>query len=82
MDHRQAFSELLEKMVQAVVDRSEQVEILVRQGEQTTIFEIRVSKEDVGKVLGKKGSMINSFRMILRAYMAKYQFRAVLEILE
>jgi len=81
-DARKAFATLLNFMVQAVVDHTDSVRININQGPQTTCYEIHVAKSDVGKVLGKEGSMVRSFRKILVAFAAKHKFRGVIEVVE
>lgn len=76
------FRELLESMVKAVVDLPDQIKVDMRQGEQTTVYYIRCAKSDLGKVLGKQGSMVGSFRKILMAYSAKNRFRGIIEVEE
>ncbi|MBI2588080.1 KH domain-containing protein [Candidatus Azambacteria bacterium] len=60
-------TKLLEVIVQALVDRPDQVKINVVTGEQTAILELRVAQEDLGKVVGKKGAIIDAIRVILEA---------------
>ena len=57
--------ELVEKIVQALVDSPEEVDIREIKGSSTDILEIQVSKQDVGKVIGKKGKNINALRVIV-----------------
>ena len=51
-------------------------------GEQTSVIELRVAKEDLGKVIGKQGRTAKAIRTILSATSAKVHKRAVLEIIE
>jgi uncharacterized protein len=73
---------LVEVMVKALVDKPDQVEVTAVDGEQTTVVELRVAKDDLGKVIGKEGRMARSLRTILTAASAKIRKRSVLEILE
>jgi hypothetical protein len=57
--------ELVEKIVQALVDFPEEVDVREIEGATTNILEIKVSKQDVGKVLGKKGKNIDALRVIV-----------------
>ena len=57
--------ELVEKIVQALVDSPEEVDIREIKGSRTDILEIQVSKQDVGKLIGKKGKNINALRVIV-----------------
>lgn len=74
--------ELVEYIVKAVVDFPENVTVTQVEGENTTVFELRVRREDIGKVIGKKGRTINALRTILNATAAKAEKRAMLEIIE
>lgn len=73
---------LVETMVQALVDMPEKVNVIVNQGEQTTVFEIKVDKSDLGKVIGKQGKTARSIRQIVNGFSAKFSKRAVVEIIE
>lgn len=73
---------LVETMARALVDKPESVEVTEVEGEQTTVVELRVAKEDLGKVIGKEGRMAKALRTILGAASAKIRKRSVLEILE
>jgi len=73
---------LVEVMARALVDNSDAVEVLEIEGEQTTVLELKVAKEDLGKVIGKQGRTARAMRAILGAASMKIRKRAVLEILE
>ena len=73
---------LVEVMARALVDKSDQVDVAEVEGEQTTVIELRVAKEDLGKVIGKEGRTARAMRTILSAASTKIKKRAVLEILE
>jgi predicted RNA-binding protein YlqC (UPF0109 family) len=74
--------ELLEVMVRALVDIPNSVKISEIVGEQTTVFELVVAKEDLGKVIGKQGKTAKALRTILTAASTKLRKRSVLEIVE
>jgi predicted RNA-binding protein YlqC (UPF0109 family) len=75
--------ELIERIVHAMVDNPEQVQIDVIVGSDTTIYEVRAAKNDLGKVIGKRGSHANAIRTILTAASATAQKgRAILEIVD
>ena len=74
--------ELIEVMAKALVDAPEQVTVTENKGDQTSVFEPRVAKGDVGKVIGKEGRTAQSMRIILGAASAKLKRRSVLEILD
>jgi uncharacterized protein len=74
--------ELLELIAKALVDRPDEVVVAEIAGEQTTVLELRVAQEDLGKVIGKQGRTARSIRTILAAAGMKLRKRVVLEILE
>ena len=74
--------ELLRQIVQALVDHPEQIAISAVEGNQSTVLEIKVAKEDIGKIIGKQGRTARSIRTILSAASAKIKNRAILEIIE
>lgn len=74
--------ELLELMAKALVDEPEAVEVREVEGEQTTVLELKVARDDLGKVIGKQGRTARSIRTILAAAGMKLRKRVVLEILE
>ena len=74
--------ELIDYMARALVDNPEQVEVSEILGEQTSVIELRVAKEDLGKVIGKQGRTARAMRTILSAASTKIRKRAVLEIIE
>ncbi len=74
--------ELIEFMARALVDNPEEVRVSEIEGEQTSVIELRVAKEDLGKVIGKQGRTARAMRTILSAASTKIRKRAVLEIIE
>lgn len=74
--------ELVEVMAQALVDLPDQVEVREIEGEQTSVLELKVAKEDLGKVIGKQGRTARAMRTILSAASTKLRKRSVLEIIE
>jgi predicted RNA-binding protein YlqC (UPF0109 family) len=74
--------ELIKCIAQSLVDNPDKVEVTEVIGEQTSVIELRVAKEDMGKVIGKQGRTAQSIRTILSAASAKVHKRAGLEILE
>jgi predicted RNA-binding protein YlqC (UPF0109 family) len=69
-------------IVKALVDNPEQVDVQELQGEKTTVIELKVAQEDLGKVIGKQGRTARSIRTILNAVGTKAGKRCVLEIIE
>jgi len=76
------YSELVGYMVKSLVDNPDQVEIREIEGEKSTILELKVTKEDIGKVIGKHGRIARAIRTIINASAAKSGKRVVLEILD
>jgi len=74
--------DLITVIAKALVDFPDQVEIQEVEGEKTTVLELRVAKEDLGKVIGKQGKTARAMRTILNANATKLKKRAVLEIIE
>lgn len=73
---------LVEVMAKSLVDFPEKVTVAEVEGEQTTVIELKVAKEDLGKIIGKEGRTARSLRTILAAVSTKLRKRSVLEILE
>ena len=74
--------DLINYIAQALVDHPEQVSVNEIEGNQTTVLELKVAKEDIGKVIGKQGRTARAMRTILNAASAKIKKRTVLEIVE
>lgn len=74
--------DLIKIIAQALVDHPEQVEILEVEGKQISVLELKVAKEDIGKIIGKRGRTAQAIRTILSAASAKEKKRALLEIIE
>jgi uncharacterized protein len=74
--------ELIKYLAQALVDNPDMVEVSEVVGEQTSVLELRVAKEDLGKVIGKQGRTAKAMRTILSAASTKVRKRSVLEIIE
>jgi len=73
---------LVEQIAKALVDSQEEVSVSEIEGERTTVFELRVAKNDIGKIIGKQGNTARAIRSILGAAGTKLGKRFVLEILE
>jgi predicted RNA-binding protein YlqC (UPF0109 family) len=74
--------QLISFIAQQLVDRPGDVVVTKVEGSHTTVLELQVSKEDIGKVIGKEGRTALAMRTILNAVSTKARKRAVLEILE
>ncbi len=73
--------DLISYIAQALVDYPEQVSVSEVEGDQTSVLELKVAKEDLGKVIGKQGRTARAMRTILSAASAKIKKRTVLEII-
>ena len=73
---------LIELMAKSLVDNPEEVSVAEVEGERTSVFELRVAKSDIWKVIGKQGNTAQAMRTILSAAGAKFEKRCVLEILD
>ncbi len=76
------YKDLVEYMVKSLVDYPEEVEIREIEGEKSTILELKVTKDDIGKVIGKHGRIARALRTIINASATKSGKRVVLEILD
>ena len=74
--------ELVEYIAKSLVDSPDEVIVTEVEGEQTSVLELKVAKEDLGKVIGKQGRTARAMRTILSAASTKVKKRAVLEIIE
>ena len=74
--------EFAELLVKAIVDREDEVRVNVVEGGSTVVIELRVAREDMGKVIGREGNMAWALRTLIANAAAKTKKRAVLQILE
>lgn len=74
--------ELIDYIAKALVDHPDQVVVSELEGSQTSVLELKVAKEDLGKVIGKQGRTARAMRTILSAASAREKKRTVLEIVE
>lgn len=74
--------ELIAYIAKALVDKPDEVTVTEIEGEQTSVIELKVAKEDLGKVIGKQGRTARAMRTILSAASTKINKRSVLEIIE
>jgi predicted RNA-binding protein YlqC (UPF0109 family) len=74
--------ELVELIAKSLVDNPDKVQVSQLDGEQTSILELKVAPEDIGKVIGKQGRNVQSIRVILGAAGMKLKKRFILEIIE
>jgi uncharacterized protein len=73
---------LILMIAKSLVDKPDEVGLQEVIGAKTTVLELRVAKEDLGKVIGKQGKIARAMRTILNATATKSKKRAVLEIIE
>ncbi len=74
--------DLVEYIAKSLVDDPAAVSVAVVEGDRSTILELRVAAEDIGKVIGKHGRIAKAMRTILSATSAAANKRVVLEILD
>ena len=74
--------ELIEIMAKALVEHPDQVQVNEIAGEHASVIELRTAKEDIGKVIGKRGRNAQAMRTILNAASAKLRKRVFLEIVD
>lgn len=74
--------ELIEFIARSLVDNPEAVQVNEVDGEQVTVLELKVAREDLGKVIGRQGRTARAMRTILGAASIRANKRAVLEIVE
>ena len=77
-----SLKEVIEAIAKALVDYPDEVAVIEIEGEATTVLELRVAPQDLGKVIGKQGRTARAMRTLLRAAGMKLKKRFVLEILE
>lgn len=77
-----SMQELITFVAKSLVDKPDEVEVTVVDGDRTVIYELLVAREDLGKVIGKEGRTARAIRALLAASSAKHRKRSVLEIIE
>jgi uncharacterized protein len=81
-ERKSTMKELVTYIARSLVDKPELVSVAEVEGNQTTVLELTVAKEDLGKVIGKQGRTAQAMRTILSAVSSKVKKRTVLEIIE
>ena len=74
--------ELVQYLAKSLVNNPDAVEVKETQGETASVLELRVAKEDLGRIIGKQGRTAKSIRTILNAAAARTNRKVVLEIVE
>jgi hypothetical protein len=77
-----ALRTLIEFIAKSLVDHPDHVDVKEIEGEKTTIIELRVAEDDLGKIIGRHGRTAKAMRTVINAAATKERKRAVLEILE
>lgn len=75
-------AKLIELIAKALVDKPDEVGVNEVIGENTTVIELKVAKDDLGKIIGKQGRTARSIRTVLNGASTKLKKRTVLEIIE
>ena len=78
----EAMKNLIEQIARALVDNPEMVEVSETSSNQISVLELKVAKEDLGKVIGKQGRTVQAMRTLLSAGSVRRKKRSVLEIIE
>lgn len=73
--------ELLKIIISNLVDNKDAVEITKKEDEKTTTFEVKVAKEDMGKVIGKQGRLAKSIRTVMKSVASKEHKKVLVEFL-
>ena len=74
--------ELVQYLARSLVTNPEAVEVKETEGESSAVLELRVAKEDLGRIIGKQGRTAKSIRTLLNAAASKNNRKIVLEIIE
>ena len=81
-EEAQSMEKLVRFMAEALVDQPEQVDVKVIEGDSCIILELKVARDDIGKVIGKGGQTAKSMRKILSAVGNKLKKKSHLQIVE
>jgi predicted RNA-binding protein YlqC (UPF0109 family) len=74
--------ELVQYLAKSLVNNPDAVEVKETEGENASVFELKVAKEDLGRIIGKQGRTAKSIRTLLNAAASRTNRRVVLEIVE
>ena len=74
--------EFIERIAKALVDQPDAVKVTEVAGERTSVIELSVAEEDMGKIIGKQGRTVSAIRTLLNAASMKQKKRAILEIID
>lgn len=73
--------ELVEFLVKSLVDHPEEVSLNQQEADDTLLMELKISPDDLGKIIGKNGNTINAIRTVLQAAASSHKKRARLEVI-
>jgi len=74
--------ELVEHVARALVSNPDSIRVIEVEGETASVLELKVSREDIGRVIGKEGRTAKAIRTILNAVASRAERKVVLEIVE
>ena len=74
--------EMVNQIAQSLVDRPQDVLVKAIEGDNTTVLEVSVAKEDIGKIIGRKGHTVQALRTLVGAVSARLRKRTIIEIIE
>jgi len=74
--------DLLEYLARALVDNPDDVQVEVIEGERSAILQLKVHPDDIGKVIGKQGRIVQAMRTLIKAAATKEGKNAIVEILD
>jgi len=74
--------DLIAHIARELVDKPEEVSVAEVEGKHTSVLELKVAKDDIGKVIGKRGHIAQAIRTIVSSVSAKEKKRTVLEIMD
>ncbi|MBO4312021.1 MAG: KH domain-containing protein [Desulfovibrionaceae bacterium] len=74
--------ELVEYVAKALVDKPEEVNVRMLEGDQTAVVELRVAKDDIGKIIGRQGRTVRALRTVFSAAASQSPKHVTLELVE
>jgi len=74
--------ELLETIARALVEKPDDVHVSEYENDKATVLELKVAKEDMGRVIGKQGRIANSIRTVIKAQAIRLGKKVIIEIVE
>lgn len=73
--------QLLEHIARALVDNPDEVDVQLREDDRVTTLELRVSPDDIGKVIGRQGRIVKAIRTVVNAAAVKENKRVMVEVI-